>query len=71
MAYLAPTLKKKGKLNIFSDEIYSVYQSIKAISSHHIEMGFNRSILSADYETNRILENKLEVDWLLNYKKDL
>lgn len=40
--------------NIFSDEMYSINQRINFIPNHQIEFGLTRSILSSNYQTNRI-----------------
>ena len=46
--------------NIFSDQIYGFYQSIKTLMNHHLEIGLNRSFLSVNYRTNRYLEDSSE-----------
>jgi len=46
--------------NIFSDQIYGFYQSIKSLTNHHLEIGVSKSFLSANYRTNRSLEDSSE-----------
>ena len=53
-------VQSTNEKNIFSDEIYSIYQRINLIPNHQIEFGINRSILSSNYQTNRISQSDSE-----------
>ena len=46
--------------NIFTDQTYGFYQSVKNFTNHHLEIGLNRSSLSANYKTKRSLVDSSE-----------
>ena len=50
--------------NTFSNQIFEVYQNIKSIQNHNIELGFSKSILYSNFLTERFLSDASEKTYL-------
>ena len=46
--------------NIFTDEILTIYQNIKSIKNHHLQLGYSHSTFNSDFNTQRILNESSE-----------
>ena len=46
--------------NTFTDEILTIYQNIKSIKNHHLQLGYSHSTFNSDFNTQRILAESSE-----------
>ena len=52
--------QKNNEKNTFSNQIFKIYQNIKSFQNHDIQIGFSKSILYAEFLTERFLTNTPE-----------
>ena len=51
--------------NTFTDEILTIYQNIKSIKNHHLQLGYSHSTFNSDFSTQRILTESSEKNELI------
>jgi len=46
--------------NTFTNEILTIYQNIRSLKKHHLQLGYSHSIYNSDFSTQRILTESSE-----------